>query len=278
MHRHASVTRLRRVEYQTMISETSNPAETRDWLPWPVRIVLVRTTHPGNIGAAARAMKTMGLSELVLVSPREFPHEEATARASGADDLLAAAQRYETLDEALAGCRLVMGTSARLRSVAWPQLEPREAAATLLASAGAGPVALLFGTEKSGLSNEELDRCQVLVNIPANPAYSSLNLGMAVQLLAYELRLAWLGEARVPVERDVAPARAEDLERFYTHLQQVLINSDFLDPSNPRQLMRRLRRLYARARPDEQELNILRGILSAVDPAGEAARRRRQDP
>ncbi|MCC5862599.1 MAG: tRNA (cytosine(32)/uridine(32)-2'-O)-methyltransferase TrmJ [Gammaproteobacteria bacterium] len=247
-------------------------------MPWPVRIVLIRTTHPGNIGAAARAMKTMGLRELVLVAPREFPHEEAAARASGADDLLTAARVCATLDEALAGCGLVMGTSARLRSVAWPQLEPREAAAVLLESARECPVALLFGTEKSGLSNEELDRCQVLVNIPANPVYSSLNLGMAVQLLVYELRLAWLGEARAPAERDVPPARAEDLERFYAHLQQVLINSDFLDPAQPRQLMRRLRRLYARARPDEQELNILRGILSAVDPAGEAARRRRQGP
>lgn len=261
-----------------MTREAPSPADTRDWLPWPVRIVLIRTTHPGNIGAAARAMKTMGLRELVLVAPREFPHEEAAARASGADDLLTAARVCATLDEALAGCGLVMGTSARLRSVAWPQLEPREAAAVLLESARECPVALLFGTEKSGLSNEELDRCQVLVNIPANPVYSSLNLGMAVQLLVYELRLAWLGEARAPAERDVPPARAEDLERFYAHLQQVLINSDFLDPAQPRQLMRRLRRLYARARPDEQELNILRGILSAVDPAGEAARRRRQGP
>ncbi len=258
-----------------MSTEAPRPDASPDWLPWPVRIVLVRTTHPGNIGAAARAMKTMGLTELVLVAPRDFPHEEATARASGADDVLTAARVCPTLEDALVGCRLVMGTSARLRSVTWPQLEPRAAAAALLESAREGPVALLFGTEKSGLSNEELDRCQVLVNIPANPAYSSLNLGMAVQLLAYELRLAWLGDTRTAVEREVPLARADDLERFYTHLEQVLIHTGFLDPAYPRQLMRRLRRLYARARPDEQELNILRGILSAVDPLGEAARRRR---
>lgn len=246
------------------------------WLPAPVRIVLLRTTDPGNIGSAARAMKTMGLSELVLVAPRRFPDEKATARASGADDLLAAARVCTTLEEALVGCRLVIGTSARLRSVAWPQLAPREAAARLLDDARHGPVALLFGTEKSGLSNEELDRCQMLVNIPANAKYSSLNLAMAVQLLAYELRQAWLaGLATAPPAREVPLARAEDLERFYEHLQAVLVASGFLDPTQPRQLMRRLRRLYARAQPDEQELNILRGILSAVDPAGEAARRRR---
>ena len=245
------------------------------WLPVPVRIVLLRTTHPGNIGAAARAMKTMGLRELVLVSPRRFPDEEATARASGADDLLLSARVCDSLEQALTGCRLVIGTSARLRSVAWPQVQPRQAAAHLLEQARQGPVALLFGTEKSGLSNEELDRCQMLVNIPANAEYSSLNLAMAVQLLAYELRQAWLGDhAAAEPPREVPLARAEDLERFHEHLQRVLVASGFLDPEQPRQLMRRLRRLYARALPDEQELNILRGILAAVDPEGQAARRR----
>ncbi|MCC5870146.1 MAG: tRNA (cytosine(32)/uridine(32)-2'-O)-methyltransferase TrmJ [Gammaproteobacteria bacterium] len=248
-----------------------------DWLPVPLRVVLLRTTHPGNIGAAARAMKTMGLRELVLVSPRAFPHDEATARASGADDVLAAARVCGDLDEALTGCRLVMGASARLRSVAWPQLAPPQAAARLLADGAQGPVALLFGTEKSGLSNEELDRCQVLVNIPANAQYSSLNLSMAVQVLAYELRMAWLAGAHGAPAREVPLARAEDLARFYEHLQRVLTNAGFLDPAQPRQLMRRLRRLFARAEPDEQELNILRGMLSAVDPLGEAAARRRGD-
>ncbi len=250
---------------------------TADWLPVPVRVVLLRTTHPGNIGAAARAMKTMGLRELVLVSPRAYPHEEATARASGADDVLTAARVCDHLDDALTGCRLVMGASARLRSVAWPQLTPPQAATRLLAEGAQGPVALLFGTEKSGLSNEELDRCQALVNIPANAQYSSLNLSMAVQVLAYELRMAWLAGTVAAPPREVPLARAEDLARFHEHLQQVLINAGFLDPAQPRQLMRRLRRLFARAELDEQELNILRGMLSAVDPLGEAAARRRGD-
>ena len=264
-----------RVEYQTMNDLAPSPPPAADWLPAPVRVVLLRTTHPGNIGAAARAMKTMGLRELVLVAPRVFPHEQATARASGADDVLAAARVCEHLDEALVGCRLVMGASARLRSVAWPQLAPPEAAARLLAEGAQGPVALLFGTEKSGLSNEELDRCQILVNIPANAQYSSLNLSMAVQVLAYELRMAWLSGAHTTPAREVPLARAEDLARFHEHLQHVLINAGFLDPTQPRQLMRRLRRLFARAELDEQELNILRGMLSAVDPLGEAAARRR---
>jgi len=257
-----------------MEEHVTRRAFAAEWLPAPVRIVLVRTTHPGNIGAAARAMKTMGLRELVLVSPRVFPHEEATARASGAEDVLAAARVCTDLDEALVGCRLVMGASARLRAVAWPQLAPPQAAARLLAAADEGPVALLFGTEKSGLSNAELDRCHVLVNIPANAAYSSLNLGMAVQVLAYELRMAWLGGGQAGEQREVPMACAEDLERFYEHLQRVLVNAQFLDPEQPRQLMRRLRRVFVRAGLDEQELNILRGILAAVDPQGTAAQRR----
>ncbi len=257
-------------------SAAAAPADAREpaGLPLPLRVVLVRTTHPGNIGAAARAMKTMGLLELVLVAPRGFPSAEAVARASGAEDVLAAARVCETLDEALAGCAYVAGLSARPRALAWPLHDVRAAAPVLLAEAARAPVALLFGTERSGLSNEELDRCQLLVNIRANADYASLNLAMAVQVVAHELRMAWLAgdaaaAALAPRGAEDPPARAEDLQRFYEHLETVLVRAEFLDPENPRHLMRRLRRLYARARPDARELNILRGMLTALDPDGD---------
>jgi tRNA (cytidine32/uridine32-2'-O)-methyltransferase len=229
-----------------------------------VRIVLVETTHPGNIGAAARAMKNMGLEQLCLVAPQLYPNAEATARASGADDLLARARVYANLDEALSGCRLVVGTSARQRSVAWPLLDPGECAALLLREAGAGEVALVFGRESSGLSNEELDRCNYLVHIPTNPLYSSLNLAAAVQVLSYELRQAWLGG--VPSEREPIRevATAEMLEGFHQHLAQALLDIGFADPQQCEKLLRRLRSLFHRARPDRDELNILRGVLSAA--------------
>jgi tRNA/rRNA methyltransferase/tRNA (cytidine32/uridine32-2'-O)-methyltransferase len=231
-----------------------------------VRIVLVETSHPGNIGAAARAMKTMGLSSLVLVRPENYPNAEATARASGADDVLGAARVVDSLAEGLAGCRLVIGSSARLRTRRWPQLGPREAGETAMREADAGEVALVFGRERTGLTNEELDLCHYLVTIPANPDYSSLNLAAAVQVLAYELRMA-TGETKVHdagEEHGEAPAGADDVERFYAHLQETLIELDFLDPENPRHLMRRLRRLYNRVRLTENEINILRGILTAA--------------
>lgn len=234
-----------------------------------VRIVLVNTTHPGNIGGVARAMKNMGLSDLRLVNPQGYPSAEATARASGAHDLLARARVHDHLDEALAGCRRVLGTSARQRTLRWPELSPRAAAADLVQATSGGSVALLFGRERTGLSNAELDRCQALVNIPTNPDYSSLNLAAAVQVLAYELRLAALEAAP---EAMVSPrgegvggevgAPHEELERFYAHLEETLQILDFLDPDNPRHLMRRLRRLFARARPTVNEVNILRGILT----------------
>lgn len=236
-----------------------------------LRIVLIQTSHPGNIGASARAMKTMGLSDLRLVSPVRYPSAEATALASGADDLLAGTPVYEDLDEALTGCRLVMGTSARQRSLRWPQLNPREAAAALVEAADQGPVALLFGRERSGLSNEELDRCHSLVTIPANEAYSSLNLAAAVQVLCYELRMAALERQAPEAENpqtlapEDQPASAEALEDFYAHLERALIHLDFLDPNNPRHLIRRLRRLYGRAVPTVSEVNILRGILTAAE-------------
>ena len=157
-----------------------------------IRIVLVGTTHPGNIGAVARAMKTMALDNLWLVAPKQFPSAEATARASGADDLLARARICTDLSEAIEGCRLVVGASARLRTVQWPQMAPRECARALLSEATAGPVAILFGRESSGLSNQELDRCSHLVHIPSNPEFSSLNLAAAVQILTYEIRIASL--------------------------------------------------------------------------------------
>jgi TrmH family RNA methyltransferase len=232
-----------------------------------IRIVLVGTTHPGNIGASARAIKTMGLEELWLVAPAVFPHPQATALASGADDVLECARVVATLPEAIADCALVVGASARRRGIGWPELTPRACAEALQAEAQHSPAALIFGCEQSGLSNAELDLCNYLVRIPANPAYSSLNLAAAVQVLSYELRLAAGAE---PGGRDApkppAPAAsADEMARFYVHLEQVLKELGFLNPADPRHLMRRLRRLFNRARLDQNEMNILRGILSAVE-------------
>lgn len=229
-----------------------------------IKIVLVGTTHPGNIGAVARAMKNMGLSELALVEPRYFPHAEATARASGADDVLEQAVVHQTLADALADCVYVAGASARSRSLQWPTMHPRECAVRLLQESERGKVAAVFGPEKSGLSNEDLDHCDVLLNIPTNPDFSSLNLAMAVQVLTYEIR-ATLAEPVPEYEGEAEAATGDELEHFYTHLEHVLRDVNFLDPDNPRHLMRRMRRLFIRARPDKNELNILRGILTAID-------------
>lgn len=232
-----------------------------------LRIVLVETSHPGNIGAAARAMKTMGLQRLYLVRPSGYPCAEATARASGADDVLAAAVVCDRLEEAVGDCALVMGASARQRSLRWPRLDARQCGCTALADAAAGrEVALVFGRERTGLTNEELDLCHYLVQIPADPAYSSLNLAAAVQVLAYELRMAaGAGLAAAPPEHGEAPADARTVEGLYQHMQRVLIELRFLDPDNPRHLMRRLRRLFGRVRLTENEVAILRGILSAAE-------------
>ena len=233
-----------------------------------IRIVLVGTTHPGNIGAVARAMKNMCLAQLVLVQPRLFPSAEATARASGADDLLAHARVCGSLDEAVAGCRLVIGASARLRTVEWPQLDPRACAEKLLAECrSSGEVALIFGRENSGLSNTELDRCHYLVHIPANPEFSSLNLSQAVQILGYELHLT--DTAQRQTTREVLPQRgepvsAEVMESFFAHLEQTMEELRFSTPGQSQKLRRRLRRFFLRARPDRDEINILRGILSAA--------------
>lgn len=229
----------------------------------PVRVVLVNTSHPGNIGAAARAMKNMGLEELFLVAPQLFPHAEATARASGADDLLVRAVCVDTLEAALPDCSLVVGASARNRTLPVPMLDPRECAELVMQQPEGTRAAVLFGRERTGLTNEELDRCHYLVRIPVNPEYPSLNVAAAVQVIAYELRMA----AGVPLPRQENRYRfatAEEMELFYQHLEKTLIGVGFLDAGNPRQLMRRLRRLFGRTRPNCNELNILRGILTAV--------------
>jgi TrmH family RNA methyltransferase len=233
-----------------------------------VRVVLINTTHPGNIGATARAMKVMGLTSLHLVTPKVFPHAEATAMASGADDILQRAVVHDSLDSALSGCALALGTSARLRSLPMPMFDARRAARQALQESGAHEVALLFGRERYGLTNEEMMRCQYLVNIPANPEYSSLNLAQAVQIMAYELRMAALGVADVslpPLDWD--PVDDGQLELFFEHLEQTLLDIRFLNPKQPKKLMMRLRRLFNRARPDQNEINILRGILKASQEA-----------
>ena len=237
-----------------------------------VRIVLVGTTHPGNIGAVARAMKNMGFRELVLVAPRYFPHEDATARASGAEDVLESARVVATLDDAIADCHFAVAASARSRAIEWQTLVPRECAGRLVEESAAGKVAVVMGPEKSGLSNEHLDRCQALLTIPTDPDFSSLNLAMAVQVICYELRLAAL-EAPQPEVPETPPATNEEMEYFYAHLEQVLKDSGFLNPENPRMLMRRLRRLFIKSQPDQNEINILRGILTSFAQALERDRR-----
>lgn len=234
-----------------------------------IRFVLVGTSHAGNIGGCARAMKTMGLRRLVLVAPQQFPDPEATARAAGAADILDDAVVCANLDEALGDCQLVIGTSARDRRIPWPQLPPDEAAERLLNAGDDRQVAVLFGRERTGLTNEELDRCQLLVNIPTNPDFSSLNLAAAAQVMAYEVRRAFLrGRRNTP--KDGAEmlgeplATAADIQRFYEHLESVLTETGFLDPANPRLLMRRLMRLFNRVEMTVNEVNILRGILTAV--------------
>jgi TrmH family RNA methyltransferase len=229
-----------------------------------IRIVLVETSHPGNIGAAARAMKNMGLTELHLVRPEQFPHAEATARASGADEVLFSAQVHERLEDAIADCGLVVGTSARQRHLAWDLVEPRECATQLTTGAKLGPVALVFGAERMGLTNAELSCCNLLVTIPTHPDYSSLNVAMAVQLLTYEI---WLQQRPGPPPsppRDVPLATSEEMMRLYAHIEEVLNDIDFQDRTGGGQLMARIRRLFNRAQVDQNEMNILRGILTAV--------------
>lgn len=230
-----------------------------------LRLVLVGTTHAGNIGQAARAMKTMGLADLHLVAPVAGIDEQALANAGNATDVLASARLHGTLDEALAGARLVFGLTARGRRHAVPAAAAREAAAEAAAASDAHPVALLFGREHSGLTNDEIDRCHRVVHIPANPDYPVLNVAAAVQVVCYELRMAGeAGEDGAAGKRE-PPAGAEHLEGFYEHLQRVAHASGYVEPNGERLLMRRLRRLFNRARPEHAELNILRGLLAAVE-------------
>ncbi len=234
-----------------------------------VRFVLFKPSHPGNIGAAARAIKTMGFSELALVDPAPLATDAgmgaARARASGAVDVLENALITDTLAEAISGCGLVLAASARTRRLNIPQMDPKECAIELHKASQTRQPAIVFGPETAGLTNAELDLCHSLVCIPSNPDYSSLNLAMAVQVIAYEL--SWMKEADIPAPETESPlASSKDMELFYQHLERVLVGSGFLKPRNPRNLMRRLRRLYNRTQLDENEMNILRGILSALVP------------
>jgi tRNA (cytidine32/uridine32-2'-O)-methyltransferase len=230
-----------------------------------IRIVLVNTSHPGNIGGVARAMKNMGLSRLYLVAPRQYPDEQAEWRAASAMDILENAVVTETLEEAIGDCQFVVGTSARNRRIPWPLQNPRQCAERMAQASSAEQVAVLFGREDRGLTNEELKVCNLHLNVPTSGAYSSLNLAMAVQIVCYELQMLYsqAGSPAVEDEQwDTPFSTRENMERFYTHLEQALVDIEFLDPAAPRQLMSRLRRLYGRVRLDEMELNILRGILT----------------
>lgn len=250
-----------------------------------VRIILVETSHSGNIGAVARAMKNMGLTNLWLVNPASFPDETSYARAVGSADVLDQARVVDTLAEAIDDCVLVMGASARGRKVPWPVMAPPQAAEKVAEHVSHGPVALMFGRENHGLSNDELHRCHFHIHIPSNPDYSSLNLAMAVQVITYELRMLYLqtleeGESSFYLKAMTSPADAgwdaplasvNEVEGFFQHLESTLELIDFHRLDNPRQLITRLRRLFQRAQMDQMEINILRGVLSAVQKSSAAA-------
>ncbi|HIG68005.1 MAG TPA: tRNA (cytosine(32)/uridine(32)-2'-O)-methyltransferase TrmJ [Porticoccaceae bacterium] len=233
-----------------------------------IRIVLVNTSHPGNIGGAARAMKNMGLAELYLVEPREYPAPRAVWRAAGARDVLANAKIVGSVDEAIKDCGLVIGTSARERRIPWPLINPRECGDKIWQEAKSHQVALLFGREDRGLTNSELQKCHYHVHIPSNPDYSSLNLATAVQVLSYEIRMASLtgkdGELPEMNEWDQPLATADELELFHDHLAATMADLKFYDPDNPKQLLTRMRRLFNRTRMDKMEVSMLRGLLSAA--------------
>ena len=240
-----------------------------------VRIVLVNTSDCRNIGSAARAMKTMGLTDLVLVDPIELPNGQAQALSAGASDVLNGAKVVNTLEDAISDCGLVVGTSARSRTLPWPMLEPRGCGEKLIAEASEYKVAIVFGRESSGLSNEELQLCHFHVQIPANPDYSSLNLAMAVQTLSYEVRTSFLLQenaqyvdkaAKETADDDAYPV-VEETERFYAHFEQAMKKTGFITPSHPGLIMTKLRRLFNRARPDVKEIKMMRGILASVERA-----------
>ncbi len=228
-----------------------------------IKIVLVETSHPGNIGAVARAMKNMNITDLCLVSPKFFPNAEATSRASGADDILAKATVYDNLQEAIADCEMVIGASARCRTISWPEMTPRECAETVTINESGNKVAIVFGRENSGLKNHELDLCHFLLRIPCNSEYSSLNIAAAVQVVCYELFVAaGMQEAITIGDKGKTPkATAIQMESFYTHLYEALTDIGFMHPDKSKSIMRRLRRIYNRVQLDIKELDILRGIL-----------------
>ncbi len=234
-----------------------------------IRIVLVNTSHPGNIGAAARAMKNMGLSRLYLVDPKQHPTFESYSRAAGADDVLGNAVITASLTDALSGCVWVAGTSARERAVQWPLYDPRECAGLCLDQAVQGDIAIVFGRERTGLTNEELEMCNGLVHIPTNPEYNSLNVSAAVQVLCYEMRMALLSNTGVAVEKtrtqkEDRPATTDQLEGMYQHMYQMMEDINFFGKTNPEVIMRRLKSLYNRAQTTKREVAILRGIFSAA--------------
>ena len=226
-----------------------------------IKFILFEPSHPGNVGAAARAIKTMGFETLCLINPTEHPHPEARARSSGALDVLLNAEVFDNLQDAIKGCGLIIGTTSRTRRISVPITNIRETAPSIIAKAKQKPVAVIFGPEKSGLINKQVDCCNQLVNIPSIGSYKSLNLAMAVQIVAYELRVAC--EALPAEIRARNLASNDEIELFYNHLNQVLLETGFLDPKNPKQLMRRLRALFNRAQMDENEINIMRGILAS---------------
>ncbi len=232
-----------------------------------VKVVLVGTSHSGNIGSAARAMKVMGLSEMVLVDPQCEVDGQAVALAAGASDIALNARIVKTLEDAVEDCGLVVGTSARSRTLEWPMLNPRECGEKFAQEGVKHRVALVFGRERTGLTNEELQKCHYHVSIPANPEYSSLNLAMAVQTLCYEIRVAHLNQLEAqyaaPVEEEYP--RHKELEMFYQHLEKVMLETQFISEQQPGQVMNKLRRMFNRARPEAQELNILRGVLTAIE-------------
>ncbi|MCW8443881.1 tRNA (cytosine(32)/uridine(32)-2'-O)-methyltransferase TrmJ [Fluoribacter gormanii] len=239
-----------------------------------IRIILVATSHPGNIGSTARAMKTMGLNSLYLVKPKSFPDYKAKEMAAGADDLLEGAVVVETLDEALIGCQLILGTSARPRGLSLPGLLPASCADLISKQAEDTQIAIVFGREHAGLTNEELLKCHYHIHIPSNPEYSSLNLAQAVQIVAYELRMKLLApKAEVALRQDEY-ATADEIEQFYEHLRDVFIEIQFLKASNPRRLMQRVRRLFNRVNLEKMEVNLLRGMLSQVQKSLEWASKR----
>ncbi|MEO8010603.1 MAG: RNA methyltransferase [Dokdonella sp.] len=233
-----------------------------------IRFVLAETSHPGNIGSAARAIRTMGFGSLSLVAPASFPHGEAYALAAGAVDVLDRARIVPTLADAIADCTLVLGATARLRGVSLEEWSPREMAARVIETAAqGGRIALVFGNERAGLSNDQIALCHAAVHIPSDPTYSSLNLAQAVQILAYELRLAVLGATPRREGNIDTPANSAEFEGFINHLSATLDVIDFHKGRSPRTIMRRLRRLFLRAAPDQRELRVLRGILADVQRA-----------